>query len=604
MEQELGYGWARITKSEKHDDGTLSVYGKATDDTLDVDQQICDPSWLSKAMPDWFVAGGNIREQHSSIAAGVATNYEEKADGHYITALVVDPSSVKKVETGVLKGFSIGIRSPRVIRDAKAAGGRIVDGMIVEISLVDRPANPAAKLMLAKALDGGNLVAVEQVEVLKYSEDQERGPDGRFGSGGGSSTSNSDTHNGSSAAISGLREHLMSEPHRPLTPSVKKDIKEHLDAAKNNIERSREYDAKGDKANAERQLENAYSHALEAEQLGGAVSTVYGGSNARGESQYSYNNSDNKTPANIGSQAIRSAIENYSKSGKSAQTEGKTMNIPTPADVFKNAEETTDVVEPVVAEEPAVEDSPAETVDEPAETVTEEVTPETELAEAVKSFVTTLDKFDQATFDRARVALADLIVVEANEMANLGSNEKDSIDSLLDAVKHLFRWYEGEVEAGEVANPVMTDETSDDEMLVMSADVCEKCGDKICKCGYKTATPTVVAIDETQVSDIVEKAVNTAKDAVKTEIEQLKSALEAEKAKSVELTAELDNALNKAVAGGPARTATNPKPTISTDALLNKASEYRLKASATSDRVLAQGYEDLADELERKAKKA
>lgn len=165
MAQDLAYSYAAILKSEKQEDGTLKVYGKATDDSIDIDQQICDSDWLKKAMPDWFTTGGNIREQHSSIAAGVATDYEEKADGHYITALVVDPVSVKKVETGVLKGFSIGIRGPRVVRDTKAAGGRIVDGQIIEVSIVDRPANPNAKLMLAKAADGGELMAVEQTSI-------------------------------------------------------------------------------------------------------------------------------------------------------------------------------------------------------------------------------------------------------------------------------------------------------------------------------------------------------------------------------------------------------------------------------------------------------
>jgi len=159
---EITNSYAEIIKSEKQADGTLKVYGKATDDGLDIDSQICDEAWLKKAMPDWFTTGGNIREQHSNIAAGVATDYESKADGHYITALVVDPVSVKKVETGVLKGFSIGIRGPRVVRDEKAANGRIIDGQIVEVSLVDRPANPNAKLMLAKAAESGELMAVTQ----------------------------------------------------------------------------------------------------------------------------------------------------------------------------------------------------------------------------------------------------------------------------------------------------------------------------------------------------------------------------------------------------------------------------------------------------------
>jgi pSer/pThr/pTyr-binding forkhead associated (FHA) protein len=153
--------YAAIIKQEKQDDGTLLVYGKATDDSLDIDQQICDAAWLEKAMPEWFKTGGNIREQHSSIAAGVAKELDSKPDGHYISALVVDAQSVKKVETGVLKGFSIGIRAPRIVRDNKAANGRIIDGQIVEVSLVDRPANPNAKLMLAKS-NGTEVVQMEQ----------------------------------------------------------------------------------------------------------------------------------------------------------------------------------------------------------------------------------------------------------------------------------------------------------------------------------------------------------------------------------------------------------------------------------------------------------
>lgn len=153
-----------IEKADRNPDGTLTVYGKATDDGLDLDNQVCDADWLERAMPHWFKTGGNIREQHSNIAAGVAKDYEMKKDGHYITALVVDPVSVKKVDAGVLKGFSIGIKNPRVVRDTKAVNGRIIDGQIVEVSLVDRPANPACQLVLAKSAAGDETII--QVEEL------------------------------------------------------------------------------------------------------------------------------------------------------------------------------------------------------------------------------------------------------------------------------------------------------------------------------------------------------------------------------------------------------------------------------------------------------
>ena len=150
--------YAEIVKAERNEDGDLVVVGKATGPDLDLDQQICDPAWLGKAMPVWFSTGANIREQHSSIAAGVGTELEQAGDSWMVTSLVVDPVSAMKVEKKVLKGYSIGISNPRVVKDAAAPGGRIVGGDIVEVSLVDRPCNPTAMLSLAKAAKPGMTV--------------------------------------------------------------------------------------------------------------------------------------------------------------------------------------------------------------------------------------------------------------------------------------------------------------------------------------------------------------------------------------------------------------------------------------------------------------
>ena len=76
MALDLTTSYFSIEKADRNADGTLTVYGKATDDSLDIDQQICDAGWLDRAMPEWFKSGGNIREQHSQIAAGVAKEYE------------------------------------------------------------------------------------------------------------------------------------------------------------------------------------------------------------------------------------------------------------------------------------------------------------------------------------------------------------------------------------------------------------------------------------------------------------------------------------------------------------------------------------------------
>lgn len=145
--------FAPIVKSEKQADGTIKVWGKATGPDLDIDQQICDPAWLAKAMPDWFQYG-NIREQHSSIAAGVGTLLEQDGDNWNLEGHIVDAGTVRKFDAGVLKGYSVGIRSPKIVKDAAAPGVRIVGGQIVEVSLVDRPANPTCTVMLAKSVGG------------------------------------------------------------------------------------------------------------------------------------------------------------------------------------------------------------------------------------------------------------------------------------------------------------------------------------------------------------------------------------------------------------------------------------------------------------------
>jgi hypothetical protein len=234
---DLTTSYFSIEKADRQPDGTLMVYGKATDDSVDIDQQICDAAWLDRAMPAWFKSGGNIREQHSSIAAGVAKEYEAKADGHYIMAHVVDPVSVKKVDAGVLRGFSIGIKSPRVVRDTKAANGRIIDGQIVEVSLVDRPANPNCQLVLAKSVDGeSSLVQVEELteEIVKHpGHDQSshgRGG-GRAGAGAGAAGGGGGGGGGASGEAAGdavARNASISRSAKGAKSTIKRRVKRNL----------------------------------------------------------------------------------------------------------------------------------------------------------------------------------------------------------------------------------------------------------------------------------------------------------------------------------------------------------------------------------------
>ena len=148
-----------LTKS-RDDKGFLHVKGLATDDTLDLDGQMCDPDWLNTAMPAWFKTAGNIREMHQLNAVGKATELTQKGTGFEIGAKIVDPSAALKTEEGIFTGFSIGIKGAMVDKSdlalSKAANGIIVGGKIVEVSLVDIPSNPSARLELAKTV--GNVL--------------------------------------------------------------------------------------------------------------------------------------------------------------------------------------------------------------------------------------------------------------------------------------------------------------------------------------------------------------------------------------------------------------------------------------------------------------
>jgi hypothetical protein len=148
--------FAPIAKTVEQDDGTLLVYGKATDGGLDLDDQRCDPTWLSTAMPEWFSTAGNIRAQHrADSAVGKAIEHTFDPDGHYITARIVDREAIAKTKAGVFTGFSIGIRRPKIVKSPIAPNGLINGGQITEVSLCDRPANPACTLMLCKAAASG-----------------------------------------------------------------------------------------------------------------------------------------------------------------------------------------------------------------------------------------------------------------------------------------------------------------------------------------------------------------------------------------------------------------------------------------------------------------
>lgn len=140
--------YAEISKTEKLDDGTLKVWGYASSEAVDSDGETITADAMKAALPDYLKFGA-VREMHQPMAAGTAIEAEVQDDGRtWFGALVVDPVACKKVETGVYKGFSIGGK----VTARDDINKTVITGLrLVEVSLVDRPANPEAVFTMFKA---------------------------------------------------------------------------------------------------------------------------------------------------------------------------------------------------------------------------------------------------------------------------------------------------------------------------------------------------------------------------------------------------------------------------------------------------------------------
>ena len=123
-------------------------------------------------MPEWFKIG-NIREMHQSKAIGKAMEMEPSGTGFVVEAKIVDSEAARLVEEGIYTGFSVGIKGARVEKSADAPGGMIRSGKIVEVSLVDRPANPSCVIELAKSVKGELVKGAAMADIEKDAIDTE-----------------------------------------------------------------------------------------------------------------------------------------------------------------------------------------------------------------------------------------------------------------------------------------------------------------------------------------------------------------------------------------------------------------------------------------------
>jgi 4-diphosphocytidyl-2C-methyl-D-erythritol kinase len=103
------------------------------------------------------------------------------------------------------------------------------------------------------------------------------------------------------------------------------------------------------------------------------------------------------------------------------------------------------------------------------------------------------------------------------------------------------------------------------------------------------------ALSDKVINDIITKAVKSATDSVTNEINSYKEEIS-------KLQNDLATANNKAVGSGPKRFAIKEKTVEEISHFLSIAADYRAKSASATDKELARGYKELAQDFEAKAK--
>ena len=156
--------YAPLSKVEKKSDGTLRIRGVASSETVDHDGEVILASAMKAAIPGFLAHGtGSLREMHSAASAAGTVDeveFDDKTKTTKIVATVVDKGAIDKTIKGVYKGLSIGGRT----LERHADNHKIITKVNwLELSLVDRPANPQSTFSIFKA---GNPNASRDVKNL------------------------------------------------------------------------------------------------------------------------------------------------------------------------------------------------------------------------------------------------------------------------------------------------------------------------------------------------------------------------------------------------------------------------------------------------------
>jgi HK97 family phage prohead protease len=143
---DMKFTFEKYLPIEKIDNEERMVYGYASTPDLDSQGEIVELVAIERALPS-YMKFPTIREMHTANPVGRTKTAIVDKKGLFIGAKIVDDNSWKKIKEGVFNGFSIGGR-------IKSAVNNIIKELdLVEISLVDVPANKNAVITLYKADD-------------------------------------------------------------------------------------------------------------------------------------------------------------------------------------------------------------------------------------------------------------------------------------------------------------------------------------------------------------------------------------------------------------------------------------------------------------------